>query len=71
MMGLSRASGQIGRQTAICSGYASQGDTPIIFINLVPEANETFIISCSDAGFCRKDIFIGEGLLETDGELHR
>ena len=30
MMGLSRASGQLGRETAICSGYASQGDTPII-----------------------------------------
>jgi len=30
MMHLSRASGQRGQETAICSGYASQGDTPII-----------------------------------------
>jgi len=29
MMGLSRVSGQRGRETAICSGYATQGDTPI------------------------------------------
>ena len=29
MMHLSRASGQRGQETAICSGYASQGDTPI------------------------------------------
>ena len=27
MMHLSRASGQRGQETAICSGYASQGDT--------------------------------------------
>ena len=32
MMGLSRVSGQRGRETAICSGYATQGDTPIKFI---------------------------------------
>ena len=30
MMHLSRASGQRGQETAICSGYASQGDTPIV-----------------------------------------
>ena len=33
MMGLSRASGQRGQEIAICSGYASQGDTPIPFFS--------------------------------------
>jgi len=42
MMGLSRGSGQLVRETALCSGHASQGDTPKILLHTFPNRDSWF-----------------------------